>query len=317
MPAIIRKDLDRLTSYISQENDKVRSSRTVVPSHDYDVNRIVLYVDDLDRCPDDKVIKVLQAVHLLLAFELFIVVVAVDSKWLSHALMTQYPALGLPEDASLDRPQARPRDYLEKIFQVPFFVRPLGDDGRKSIVRGLLGDHLRQEGPEPGSGRDAVTSRRLGDRESVVLDQQVGPRHPPASLATKAFSLTLDELTFLESLSPLLGDTPRAVKRFVNLFQLLRVLLVDDDVGPGGVRDTELAAFLLAVGNTDPDFAARLLATPPQTFQALTGSTPVLAPVPTPVVAWLTTHGPKTPWLKVAREQIERLADVVERFSFG
>ena len=32
------------------------------------VNRIVLYIDDLDRCPPRKVVEVLQAIHLLLAF---------------------------------------------------------------------------------------------------------------------------------------------------------------------------------------------------------------------------------------------------------
>jgi hypothetical protein len=36
-------------------------------------------------------------------------------------------------------------------------------------------------------------------------------------------TLTRDELTFIESLAPLLGETPRGVKRFVNVFQLLSV----------------------------------------------------------------------------------------------
>ena len=41
--------------------------------------RVVLCVDDLDRCPPEKVVDVLQAMHLLLYFPLF-VVVAVDSR---------------------------------------------------------------------------------------------------------------------------------------------------------------------------------------------------------------------------------------------
>ena len=44
------------------------------------IERIVLYIDDLDRCPPERVVEVLQAVHLLLAFELFVVVVAVDAR---------------------------------------------------------------------------------------------------------------------------------------------------------------------------------------------------------------------------------------------
>jgi hypothetical protein len=307
-----------LTSYILDQNDKLRDDEKKRDLPPYEVNRIVLYVDDLDRCPDDKVIQVLQAIHLLLAFELFIVVVAVDSRWLSHALKSRYPALRQDFDPTRGERLARPRDYLEKIFQVPFFVRPLGDAGRKSIVHGLLGDHLRLDGDEGQSTGDPVTSRRIGDRETAVLDTQVIPRHPPAALATQAFSVTRDELTFVESLSPLLGDTPRAVKRFVNLFQLLRVLLVDDP-SSAAPTDSELAAFLLATCNTDPDFAARLMDRPPPTLEALTlGNAPhELVPVPQPVADWLTAQAPDTGWLAIDDGRVRRLGDIVQRFSFG
>ncbi len=43
--------------------------------------RIVIYIDDLDRCSETKVYEVLQAIHLLLAFDLFVVVVGVDVGW--------------------------------------------------------------------------------------------------------------------------------------------------------------------------------------------------------------------------------------------
>ncbi len=56
-------------------------------------SRIVLYIDDLDRCPPDKVVDVLQAVHLLLCFPLFVVVVAVDARWVSRALHERFPGL--------------------------------------------------------------------------------------------------------------------------------------------------------------------------------------------------------------------------------
>ena len=50
------------------------------------LDRLVLYVDDLDRCPADKVREVLRAVHLLLAFDLFVCVVAVDPRWVIQCL---------------------------------------------------------------------------------------------------------------------------------------------------------------------------------------------------------------------------------------
>ena len=49
------------------------------------MQRIVLYVDDLDRCPSDRVVELLEAVHLLLAFALFVVVVGVGETRRFHS----------------------------------------------------------------------------------------------------------------------------------------------------------------------------------------------------------------------------------------
>jgi len=64
------------------------------------------------------VIKVLEAVHLLLAFPLFVVVVAVDATWLTSSLEEHFRQFEHADAA----------DYLEKIFQVPFQVQPLPRD---------------------------------------------------------------------------------------------------------------------------------------------------------------------------------------------
>ncbi len=85
VPALIRHDFDMLSRLIKNQNRDLEQEGKA--SQDPNViNRIILYIDDLDRCPEEKVIEVLQAVHLLLAFELFVVVVAVDSRWLADAL---------------------------------------------------------------------------------------------------------------------------------------------------------------------------------------------------------------------------------------
>ena len=93
------------------------------------LERIVLYIDDLDRCPPRKVVEVLEAVHLMLALDLFVVVVAVDARWLIRSLQIEYRDLfaqpaatqgQAAEDGDLD--MATPADFLDKIFQVPFAV---------------------------------------------------------------------------------------------------------------------------------------------------------------------------------------------------
>lgn len=73
--------------------------------------------------------RVLQMVHMLLAFELFVVVV-VDARWVEDALTQSYrwladgatDASDDPNDDGDARPQlstaVTPQDYLEKIFQI-------------------------------------------------------------------------------------------------------------------------------------------------------------------------------------------------------
>lgn len=101
----IRCDVERLGRILADVQGQVAGAEPPI-------RRIVLYVDDLDRCPPARVVEVLESVHLLLAFPLFVVVVGVDIRWVSQALRERYPqqlsgAMGL----------ASPVDYLEKVFQ--------------------------------------------------------------------------------------------------------------------------------------------------------------------------------------------------------
>jgi len=74
----LRRDLETFTAMIRKERNRVGG-----------LERVVLYVDDLDRCPPDVVVKVLEAVHLLVAQSVFVVVVAVDPRWLHQAIRHQ------------------------------------------------------------------------------------------------------------------------------------------------------------------------------------------------------------------------------------
>ena len=82
-------------------------------------DRVVLYIDDLDRCTEEQEYNVLQAIHLLQAFPLFVVVVGVDVAWVERALAMTTEQGGV--DASLSRRQIAAR-YLEKSFQIAFWL---------------------------------------------------------------------------------------------------------------------------------------------------------------------------------------------------
>jgi len=211
--------------------------------------RIVLYIDDLDRCTHEQVYAVLQAVHLLLAFKLFVVVVAVDVNWVTEALANQagrrMDAGAAPEtDATQKNSRARAVAYLEKIFQLPFWIRPMGGDGAVygEFVRGLLKGRVEaaeppsrgiNQTPENAEAPPAPAATGPGPAES---DAESGkdpspapsrtdetPAPPRDDLRTLAFSEA--EAGFLASpeLAAIASTTPRGVLRMINIYRIVRL----------------------------------------------------------------------------------------------
>lgn len=231
--------------------------------------RIILYIDDLDRCPPDKVVEVLQAIHLFLYFPLFVVVVAVDARWVSRSLMVRYKDLlsddrtaeieiGKPETLAPDRTARRPadaRDYLEKLFQLPYWVRRMDEAASKEFVRGLARSFVKVD-PLPSDAEKQTASReQQEDRPSIPPDPLPGAEEPegaaakavappvagateppqdvkplagdPAKPAITFIPMTLstDEQNDLAEFAAFAGGSPRRAKRYLNLYLLLKTSL--------------------------------------------------------------------------------------------
>jgi hypothetical protein len=258
--------------------------------------RIILYIDDLDRCTPKRVVEVLEAVHLLLAFPLFVVVVAVDPRWLRTCLEMIYPELlsmqeGEREEA-LDQP-ATPQDYLEKIFQIPFYLRPIDRYGYGNMIRGLVEPEVDPQSKlavvphggsleQMGNGGDETTTglgggppppgpqpgeSTLGTGGAPPEPEEGGPEKGDEEVAEPINPDLLKfkswEMDDLQRLSPLFR-TPRAVKRFINTYRLVKVGIDSNEIdrfegsrtAPGTSR---IAQALLAVVAGYPNQAQRFL----------------------------------------------------------
>jgi hypothetical protein len=203
--------------------------------------RIVLYIDDLDRCEADKVVEVLQAVNMLLSFRLFVVLVAVDARWLSRSLETRYPEFfGVPgknrenTEEKTDEPRgdrATAADYLEKIFQIPYWVPPMGEETSKGLVGDLVAaDRIgEQQQPPPPPPPPVSPIKPDGPLEGGEDDQPQTMQAP-----SRALGLTKDEISALTAFSPFLGGSPRRARRFVNVYRVAKASLT-----PGEVRKLE------------------------------------------------------------------------------
>jgi hypothetical protein len=229
----IRKDLTQLVGLLGKRDSD--------PDAPPPIERIVLYIDDLDRCSPEQVVQVLQAVHLLLALDLFVVVVGVDPRWLLRALRREYEAMltGHASDAGEDEWwQTTPQDYLEKIFNIPFALPRMSTTSFDLLVRTLAAPRTRKEEEEeeepplaetvaveaPDAAAETPEQRpdtapRLEvEAGSVVEAIQRGETPRPED---QARPLSEPELELLSSLAPLV-ETPREAKRLLNLYRMIR-----------------------------------------------------------------------------------------------
>lgn len=301
LPFIVRRDLQRLSNIIDEENAQT-GPRSKGGTR---INRVVLYIDDLDRCPTKVVLEVLQAVHLLLAFPLFVVVVAVDSRWLSSSLKAHYEAQ-LGGDVT-------PDDYLEKIFQVAFWVQPMDDAARRRMVRGLLARNVASStSPDGTAGASEEAPDVEQDLDALLKDMHDTTSRSPAWLKAATLAVTPEEMAFIEGLAPLLGTTPRSVKRFVNVFQLVKTIARAH--GPVSQVSVERLLFLLAVSTGPPETARQLFAAIEQATESRT-----LAAVaksltsPDAIESWLKGH---PQWRRLHVAELRPLLEPVHRFWF-
>jgi septal ring factor EnvC (AmiA/AmiB activator) len=314
LPALIRRDFDRLWRLIAGYNAQVLDpDRTPQPEDEPLMNRIVLYIDDLDRCPAQRVTEVLQAVHLLLAFPLFVVVVAVDSRWLAGSLRRRYGDLfhGVAESAAKDG-RARPDDYMEKIFQIPFRIQRIENAQRKRMLHGALDAVV--EVAEAGVVEEPGRRGPGPDRVDPVLVSElfrVEPERRP-SVAAQALTITAAELEFMDRVAPLLGETPRSVKRFTNVYLLLKSIARHSGQAPSAPNDDALI-FLLALATGHPELAADLLDEIERGETATLGDTGAATRAGSALERWLAAE---TDWRSVPLATLEPLAQPVARFSF-
>ncbi len=168
-----------------------------------DLHRVVVVVDDLDRCLPVTVIETLEAIKLFLAVPKMAFVVAVDEMPVARAIAA---ATGtLPEGS------AAARSYLEKIVQIPVRVPALGQsDVEAYVAQLLLWQRLSGNAEKFESLRRSCADARAAGRTTLVGDLANGVTEGKADVA------------LAEHLAPILYEelagNPRRIKRFLNAY---------------------------------------------------------------------------------------------------
>mmetsp|Transcript_27114 Transcript_27114/g.45937 ORF Transcript_27114/g.45937 Transcript_27114/m.45937 type:complete len:1130 (-) Transcript_27114:1998-5387(-) len=229
-------------------SDAMLSNKKIFPRGD---PRIVLFIDDLDRCPPKKVVETLEAVQLLVNTNLFVVVLAIDTQYVTLCLEDHY------KDVLHPKRHPSGLDYIEKIIQLPYRVPPIGNEHMELYLQDQMNAKKKEtrelsEKEEESSKRarpnDDNQSPGQPDEKTPLLpgyinvDEATIDEEAPAKLAvaipTEELDFTWEELQLLKDACVLSGVGPRAGKRLVNVFKLMKIIWYRRDQDQTPVVDT-------------------------------------------------------------------------------
>lgn len=226
--------------------------------------RVVLFIDDLDRCPPDKVVEVLEAAQLLVKTQLFVIVIAIDVRYVTRALENEYKGVLVRsgEPSGLD--------YIEKIIQIPYRVRSVSEHGVGKFMRSQM-EILEKVETEKDDINEETGTENMGLEPKDTADDQIKRARLAASAqATRTDSITVspkaiqfdpEEYAAITESCSALAVSPRTMKRLVNVFKLLKLIWYRQGLDDGPFIDIKKAMLaILALCSRYPEVLRKLLA---------------------------------------------------------
>jgi len=101
----------------------------------YDKNyRVVVFIDDLDRCSPEKALEVLESIKLFLDIEGFVFVIGLSHKTVTQLISHAYSTTGIKGE-----------DYIKKIIQIPIKIPTWSKEGIVDLIENKISYELNEE----------------------------------------------------------------------------------------------------------------------------------------------------------------------------
>ena len=112
---------------IKQQMKAIRKSE----GNDY---RVIIFVDDLDRCSPKKALEVLESIKLFLSMDGFIFVIGLSHKTVTQLITQAYTATGVKGE-----------DYIKKIIQIPIKIPTWSQESIVDLIENKIKQNLHEE----------------------------------------------------------------------------------------------------------------------------------------------------------------------------
>lgn len=194
---------------------------------------VVVFIDDLDRCMDDTVIYVFEAIRLFLQVSSTAFVLAANRDIVQAAIDRRYPA-------AREGDPALGKDYLEKIIQVEVTVPPLSEPEAETYLN-LLFAQLQLNAADFDKLRATAHSRRVDGQFAVAMNYGIAKDVVNITPQLEADFAIVNRVA--PTLSRGLRGNPRQLKRFLNTL----LLRLETAKRRGGTLDPAILAKLMVL----------------------------------------------------------------------
>ncbi len=210
--------------------------------------RLVVFVDDLDRCLPEKAIEVLEAIKLFLDAENCIFVLGLDQEVIARGIEMKYKEFGAKQDGDTSQQKFTIEGvrYLEKIIQLPFIIPPVEQTDMGDFVHGLSADWPHEDCPKifaEGLGDNPRQIKRtvntflmlwkLADKRKAKLQDRIKPIRLAKVVAIQTVYPDLYTL--------LLKDEPRYLRELEEYYRAETSQEKKGEMGEGRSKKGEVA----------------------------------------------------------------------------
>lgn len=187
-----------------------------------EIKKLVVIIDDLDRCTYERIIDNLEAIKLFLNVPKTAFIIGADPRIVRHAIAHHYK-LKIDDFAadSSGKSQKLVTDYLEKLIQIPYNLPRLSDHEVETYLTLLFCKRELKDSHQ--KILSAFYDFRSKNRYAIFGFGDIQPL-----LSTEEKTKLENSIVLIASLSSIitegLNGNPRQIKRFLNTFILRRKL---------------------------------------------------------------------------------------------
>ncbi|MDR2384164.1 MAG: KAP family NTPase [Tannerella sp.] len=174
------------------------------------IKRLVVFIDELDRCKPDTILETFEAIRLFLFAEGTSFVIGADERQIQYAVQTKYPTI---EGNQIDIG----KEYLEKLIQYPVRIPQLGEREVEFYIMCLFFEN------ELGKDISLIKNIIMDGKTKNFLDFELTYeliREKSEELAEKLKDTISLSKQISSVLAKGLNGNPRHCKRFLNAMDL-------------------------------------------------------------------------------------------------